>query len=84
MLKKGCLFLLTTLGEGVFAMLGGSIDPFPNEMIKALYGDAVSFLRQFEAAAQKAVAAGVVMPRDVAKLVDKAKRVLAGVSKPAT
>jgi hypothetical protein len=60
------------LTEDIFAYLGGSSHAFPREKVHALYGDKASFLAKFEAAAQRAVEAGVLMPRDVAPLVAEA------------
>jgi len=60
-------------GEGIFALLGGSCEPFPADKVRALYGDAATFLAKFEAAAQRAVEAEVLRPRDVALLVKEAR-----------
>lgn len=60
------------LKDDVFAYLGGSSHAFPPEKVRALYGDKASFLAGFEAAARRAVAAGVLLPRDVAALVAEA------------
>ena len=60
-------------GEGIFALLGGSCDPFPKEQLAQLYGNRERFLGAFERAAREAVAAGVLMRRDVAKLVAEAR-----------
>jgi hypothetical protein len=59
-------------GEGIFALLGGSCEPFPAEQVRALYGDRTAFLARFETAAQRAVQAKVLLPRDVPKLVEEA------------
>ena len=56
------------LTDDIFAYLGGSSHAFPREKVHALYGDKASFLAKFEAAAQRAVATGVLLPRDVAPL----------------
>ena len=61
-------------GEGIFALLGGSCEPFPADKVRELYGDEVTFIARFEAAAHDAVDAGVLMPRDVPVLVAEAKR----------
>jgi hypothetical protein len=60
-------------GEGIFAVLGGSCAPFPVSKLRALYGDQATYLARFEAAAQRAVAAGVLRPRDVPLLVAEAR-----------
>lgn len=61
-------------GEGIFALLGGSCEPFPADKVRELYGDEATFIARFEAAAHDAVDAGVLMPRDVPVLVAEAKR----------
>ena len=61
-------------GEGIFALLGGSCEPFPAAKVRALYGDEATFIERFEAAAARAVDAGVLMPRDVPLLVAEARR----------
>jgi hypothetical protein len=60
------------LAEDVFAYLRGSSRPFDASALRAMYRDKPSFLAKFEAAAQRAVAAGVLRPRDVAGLVAEA------------
>ncbi|MDZ7669477.1 MAG: alpha/beta hydrolase domain-containing protein [Gammaproteobacteria bacterium] len=60
-------------GEGIFALLGGSCEPFPADKVRALYGDEAAFLAQFEAAAQRAMEAQVLRPRDVPLLVEEAR-----------
>ena len=61
------------LTDDIFAYLGGSSHAFPSEKMHVLYGDQASFLAKFEAAAQCAVTAGVLLPRDVAGLLAEAK-----------
>jgi len=61
------------LSDDIYAYLGGSSHPFSAEKIRALYGHRESFLAKFEAAAQRAVAAGVLLHRDVAQLAAEAK-----------
>lgn len=56
----------------IFAYLGGSSHAFPPEKIHALYGDRASFLASFGEAAQRAVEAGVLLPRDVEPLIAEA------------
>jgi hypothetical protein len=60
-------------GEGILAVLGGSCEPFPLSKLRALYGDQATYLARFEAAAQRAVAAEVLRPRDVPLLVAEAR-----------
>ena len=60
------------LAEDVFAFLRGSCRPFSAEKLRALYGDKAAFLAKFKGAAERAVAAGVLRPRDVAGLVAEA------------
>jgi len=60
-------------GEGIFALLGGSCEPFSAEKARALYGDEATFLARFEAAAQRAVDAQVLRPRDVPKVMAEAR-----------
>jgi hypothetical protein len=61
-------------GEGIFALLGGSCEPFPAEKVRALYGDEATFFSRFEAAAQRAVDAQVLRPRDVPTVLNEARR----------
>jgi hypothetical protein len=61
-------------GEGIFALLGGSCEPFPAEKARALYHDEATFLARFEAAAKRAAEAGVLRPRDVPRLMAEAKK----------
>jgi Alpha/beta hydrolase domain len=60
------------LATDVFAYLRGSSHAFTADKLRALYGDKASFLAKFEASAQSAVGAGVLLPRDVAGLVAEA------------
>jgi len=60
------------LADDIFAYLRGSCHPFAAGRLRAIYGDKAAFLAKFEAAAQRAVAAGVLLPRDVAPLVAEA------------
>ena len=60
------------LTEDIFGILDGSCHPFPADEIRRLYGDKSTYLTRFEAAAQNAVAAGVLMPRDVVPLLQEA------------
>jgi hypothetical protein len=61
------------LTDDIFAYLGGSSHAFPREKVHALYGNKEPFLARFEAAAQRAVAAGVLLPRDAAPLIAEAE-----------
>lgn len=61
------------LSDDVFAYLGGRSKPFSAERLRERYGDRAGFLEQFEAAARRAVAAGVLRPREVARLVEEAR-----------
>jgi hypothetical protein len=60
------------LGEGIYALLWGSSQPFPPEKVHALYGDAATYLARFEEAARAAEKAGVLLPRDVEALIEEA------------
>jgi hypothetical protein len=60
------------LADDVFAYLRGSSHPFPADKLRALYGSKAGFIANFEAAAQRAAAAGTLLPRDIAKLVAEA------------
>jgi len=60
------------LADDVFAYLRGSCHPFTAEKLHTLYENKASFLAKFAAAAQRAVAAGVLLPRDVAGLLAEA------------
>ena len=60
------------LADDVFSYLRGSCRPFPAEKLRALYKSKADFLDRFEDAARRAVAAGVLLPRDVAGLVAEA------------
>lgn len=61
------------LAEDVYALLGGSCRAFDPSKVRDLYGDAETFIRRFEAAAARAIEAGVVRPRELAGLVDEAR-----------
>ena len=60
------------LRDDIYAYLGGSSHPFPIEKIRSLYGDKATFLRRFAEAADRAVAAGVLLPRDAQSLLAEA------------
>jgi hypothetical protein len=60
-------------GEGIFAVLGGSCEPFAADKVRALHGDQANFLQRFEAAARRAVDAQVLRPRDVPLLIEEAR-----------
>jgi Alpha/beta hydrolase domain len=52
--------------------LRGSNKPFDPAKLDALYGDEAGYLARFQSAADAAVSAGVMLPRDVAAAVDEA------------
>lgn len=61
-----------SMAEEFLAYLGGSSHAFPREKVHALYSCKANFLAEFEAAAQRAVDSGVLLPREVAVLVSEA------------
>lgn len=61
------------LTDDIFAILGGSSHPFTTDRVVALYGNRETFLAKFEQAARAAESAGVIRPREVAKLLAEAK-----------
>jgi hypothetical protein len=60
------------LANDVFAFLRGSSHPFSPQKLRVLYTDKKSYLAKFQAAAERAVTAGVLLPRDVSKLLAEA------------
>jgi hypothetical protein len=54
--------------------LRGGNHPFGAAKLDALYGDEAKYLARFEQAAQRAVQAGVMLPRDVAPAIEEAAR----------
>jgi hypothetical protein len=58
----------------IFSLLWGSSHPFDAATLDALYGDEASYVAQFEAAARRAEQAGVLLSRDIAPLVEEARR----------
>jgi len=60
------------LGEDFASALRGSNRPFGASRLTALYGDERAYLARFEEAAARAVAAGVMLARDVAPAVAEA------------
>ncbi len=56
----------------IFGILGGSSHPFSRDELIGRYGDRAGFLAEFETAARAAMAAGVLLPRDVLSLLDEA------------
>ncbi|MEO8538111.1 MAG: alpha/beta hydrolase domain-containing protein [bacterium] len=60
------------LTDDIFALLGGSSHAFTRENIHGLYGSKAAFLAKFGAAANRAVSAGVLLPRDLPGLVAEA------------
>ena len=53
--------------DDIQAFLRGSCNSFNAAKLRALYGDKPTFIARFSAAAERAVAAGVLMPRDIAQ-----------------
>lgn len=60
------------LADDIFSLLYGSCRPFPDDEVAALCGDRATYLARFEEAARAAERAGVLLPRDVAALVEGA------------
>jgi len=56
----------------IFGILEGSSEPFSPDEIRQLYADKATFLSRFRTAAERAVEAGVLMPRDVGPLLEEA------------
>jgi hypothetical protein len=61
------------LTEDIYAVLGGSSVPFSRAKATGLYGDPETYLALFAQAAQAAVDAGVLRPREVARLKEEAQ-----------
>jgi len=59
-------------GDNIFARLNGSWEPFPDDKVRALYGDRATYLARFEEAARAAEKAGVLLARDVDALLAEA------------
>ncbi|MEZ4503627.1 MAG: alpha/beta hydrolase domain-containing protein [Dehalococcoidia bacterium] len=62
----------TPVSDDVWALLRGSCHPFSREQLLEMYGDREGYLARFEVAAMGAVDAGVLLPRDVPRLVEEA------------
>ena len=62
------------LSGDIFALLRGSSVPFEKSTVDALYSDEAEYLAQFESAARRSVETGAILERDVAPLVEEAKR----------
>jgi hypothetical protein len=60
-------------GDEFTQRLGGSCVPFSDEKLRALYGDAATYLARFEEATRAAEKAGVILPRDVDTLIEDAR-----------
>jgi hypothetical protein len=60
------------LSSDFVGALRGSNQPFTPEQLDELYGDEAGYLERFEAAARRAVEAGVLLARDVAPAVAEA------------
>jgi hypothetical protein len=56
----------------VFARLVGSYEAFPADEVRRRYGSRQAYLARYEEATQAAVAAGVVLPRDVEPMLAEA------------
>ena len=61
------------LGQVIYSMLWGSSHPFDAATLDTLYGDEGTYIERFTDAAERAVAQGVLLPRDVGPLVDEAR-----------
>jgi hypothetical protein len=66
------------VADDIFSLLYGSSVPFPPDQVRALYGDAATFVARFEEAARSAEKAGVLLPRDVQPLVEEARAAFSG------
>lgn len=64
----------TPVTDDFAGRLRGSNRPFDGKTLDALYGDEAGYLAAFRAAADAAVAAGVMMPRDVEPAAEEAAR----------
>ena len=53
--------------------LGGHRIPFSDDELRALYADHATYVSRVSTAADAAVAAGVLLPRDAAEMVEEAK-----------
>ena len=61
------------VADDIYSILYGSSVPFSAAQLRALYGDATTFVARFEAAARAAEQAGVLLPRDAVALVEEAR-----------
>ncbi len=68
--------------DDIYGVLGGSSNPFSRQKTLQLYGDLESFLKKFNLAAESAVDAGVIMPREVLKLLEEARTTWSRVVEP--
>ncbi|MFC3079960.1 alpha/beta hydrolase domain-containing protein [Phenylobacterium terrae] len=64
----------TPVTDDFSGRLRGSSKPFDAATLEALYGDEAGYLARFRQAASAAVAAGVLLPRDVEPAVEEAAR----------
>ena len=62
------------LAADILHLLRGSSPLFDAETLASLYADEAAYLARFQEAAQRAVRAGVLLPRDVAPAVAEATR----------
>ena len=60
-------------GPDVVSWLSGTTEPFPPGTVAALYGDHETYVARFEEAARAAEKSGVLLPRDVERLVAEAR-----------
>jgi hypothetical protein len=58
--------------EGIYGLLYGSCRPLPEQAVRERWPEEGPYLEAFEAAARRAVDAGVLLPRDVAPLLGDA------------
>jgi hypothetical protein len=61
------------LTEGLFPLLAGSSRPFSRSMLIDRFGDKAAYMAQFALAAQSAMEAGVLLPRDLSRMEAEAR-----------
>lgn len=61
-------------GPGMLAFLCGTSKPFAASEILAMYGDEAGYMRQFEEASRRAIAAGVLLPCDASWMIEEARQ----------
>jgi Alpha/beta hydrolase domain len=62
------------LAPDIFSLLRGSCAPFTADGLTSLYADEDTFIAQFTEAARAAEKSGVILARDVAPMIDEARR----------